>query len=226
MSSEDPRGRFGGEQALRPPEEAPELSVPPREVRRTDSGPAGPQAIRGRPSEPQAGGSRDSRQATPRRPEQTAGSPASAQQGPAPPSGSAAALGPGRLRPAGASPAETEGLREGSRTQGDVCSPRHWGGGHVGKRTAPMRDPGHVTPDTPSTARPALRDPGRVGVSNRAWASSARGVLRGLSLERSGAHGDPLLPACAWVRLGGQGGRGDAAFPSHGCHARKVGGWE
>ena len=55
VSSEDPRGHFGGEQAPRPPEEAPELSVPPRGVRGTGSGPAGPQAVRGRPSEPQAG---------------------------------------------------------------------------------------------------------------------------------------------------------------------------
>ena len=60
--------------------------------------------------------SRDRRQGTPHHPEQTAGSRGSTQQALSPPCGSAAALGPGCLCPAGASPAETEGLWEGSRT--------------------------------------------------------------------------------------------------------------
>ena len=70
----------------------------------------------GGPQSCRPGGSRDSRQGTPRHPEQTAGSQGSAQQALPPPCGSAAALGPGRLGPAGGSPEETEGLWEGSRT--------------------------------------------------------------------------------------------------------------
>lgn len=54
----------------------------------------------GGPQSHRPGASRDSCQGTPHHPEQTAGSWGSAQQALLPPCGSAAALGPGRLRPA------------------------------------------------------------------------------------------------------------------------------
>lgn len=193
MSSEDPRGRFGGERAPHPPEEAPGALCATQRGQRDrlrSCRATGHQREALRAAGWEGAGTAVKQHLAALRRRRDHGRALSR----------ASRLPLAQPRP-WAQAASV--LREGSRSRGDVCSPRHRCGGPVGKRTAPTRDPGHVTLDTPSAAQPALRDPGRLGVSSRARASSARGVLHGLSLWReAGLTGTPFslpVPGCVWV---------------------------